>query len=57
MAGKSRQIRDALVTLVSGLTYEGEPAFVSVKDSTNGEFDGFPVWKTRTSPCLNKIVR
>jgi hypothetical protein len=50
MAGKSRQIRDALVTLVSGLTYEGEPAFVSVKDSTNGEFDGFPSLRVLPDP-------
>ncbi|MDI9934686.1 hypothetical protein QM806_04355 [Rhodococcus sp. IEGM 1351] len=40
--GKTRIIKDALVTVLSGIQYEGEPAFVEVKDNTDGEFDGYP---------------
>lgn len=40
--GKSRTIKDALVTVLSGIQYQGEPAFVNVTDSTAEQFDGYP---------------
>lgn len=45
--GQSRKIKDALVTILSGIEYEKtagnlEDAFVSVKGYAFGEFDGFP---------------
>jgi hypothetical protein len=39
---KSKAIKDALVTLLSGLSLNGEPAFTAVKGNPRGEFDGFP---------------
>ena len=39
---KSRDIKNALVTLISGLTQDGEPAFVSVEGHSIGKFDGYP---------------
>jgi hypothetical protein len=41
--GLNRRIKDALVSILSGLTYGGEPAFVSVLDNTHAEFSGSPV--------------
>lgn len=41
--GMNRKIKDALVTILTGLTYGGEPAFVSVLDNTHSEFAGSPV--------------
>ncbi len=40
--GMSRRIKDALVTLLSGLQYGGEPAFIQVLDNTKDEFKGYP---------------
>jgi hypothetical protein len=39
---KIRSIKDALVTLLSGIHVDGEPAFVEVKGHPRGEFDGYP---------------
>ena len=44
--GQSRRIKDTLVTIISGITYDSgggaEPAFVSVQDSTKDAFSGYP---------------
>ncbi|MEC5150872.1 hypothetical protein [Cryobacterium sp. GrIS_2_6] len=44
--GKNRRIKDALVAILSGITYDtgagAEPAFVSVLDNTKDEFEGYP---------------
>src|SRR5947209_1024044 len=44
--GKSRQIKDALITVLSGIQLDAgsgpEPAFLSVLDTATGEFDGYP---------------
>jgi hypothetical protein len=44
--GKNRRIKDALVTILQGITYDAgsgaEPAFVSVLDNTKDEFNGYP---------------
>ena len=42
MLSKSRAIRDGLVTLISELELDSEPAFISVKGNPKGEFDGYP---------------
>lgn len=56
--GKSRKIKDAVVQLMTGLTYDAgtgaEPAFVSVLDSTGGEFDGYPA--LRVLPAADGVV-
>ncbi|RAN78016.1 hypothetical protein B5P43_18465 [Bacillus sp. SRB_336] len=42
----NRRIKDALITILSGITYDTglgeEPAFVSVLDNTKDEFEGYP---------------
>jgi hypothetical protein len=44
--GKNRRIKDGLVQILQGITYDTgagpEPAFVSVLDNTKDEFEGFP---------------
>lgn len=44
--GNNRRIKDALVTVLQGVTYDtgsgGEPAFVNVLDNTKDEFEGYP---------------
>ncbi|MBB0998322.1 hypothetical protein G6024_14710 [Dietzia maris] len=40
---KSKQIKNALVTLLSGLEIDGEAAFYAVTDDTSKDFDGSPV--------------
>jgi hypothetical protein len=44
--GRNRRIKDALVTILQGITYDAgsgaEPAFVSVLDNTKDEFEGYP---------------
>jgi len=50
MAGSSRQIRDAVMTALADITYDDEPAFVSIKGSTKGEFDGYPALRVLPSP-------
>lgn len=40
--GMSRRIKDALVTIAQGIQYNGEPAFVSVLDNSQDEFEGYP---------------
>ncbi|WP_427007195.1 hypothetical protein [Pseudarthrobacter sp. H2] len=44
--GMNRKIKDAVVTMLSGITYDtgagAEPAFVNVLDNTKDEFDGYP---------------
>jgi len=44
--GYSKRIKNALKTVLSGITYDtgggAEPAFISVLDNTKGEFDGYP---------------
>jgi hypothetical protein len=44
--GMSKRIKNALKTVLTGITYDtgssSEAAFVSVKGSTKGEFDGYP---------------
>lgn len=39
---KIRSIKDALITLLSTVEVNGEPAFVEVKGHPRGEFDGYP---------------
>ncbi len=44
--GNSRKIKDALITILQGITYDtgggAEPAFVQVLDNTKDEFEGYP---------------
>lgn len=44
--GMSKKIKNALKTVLQGITYDtgggAEPAFVSVLDNTKDEFDGYP---------------
>jgi hypothetical protein len=44
--GMNRKIKDAVVTMLTGITYDtgsgAEPAFVSVLDNTKDEFEGYP---------------
>ena len=40
--GMSRRIKDAIVSILAGIEYEGETAFVSVLDNTKDEFTGYP---------------
>lgn len=40
--GKSRSIKDALVTLISGIEYQSEPAFTEVVGNPDTAFDGYP---------------
>ncbi|MCF8783196.1 hypothetical protein [Rhodococcus ruber] len=39
---KSKDIKDALVTLLTGLQLDGEPAFAQVKGHPRGEFNSYP---------------
>lgn len=45
-SGQSKKIKNALMTVLSGITYDAgsgsEPAFVQVLDSQTGEFEGYP---------------
>jgi hypothetical protein len=50
MAGNSRKIRDAIVSTLTGLVYLSEPAFVSIKTSTQGEFNGYPSLRVMPDP-------
>lgn len=50
--GKVRAIKNALVTLVSGLEYNGEPAFTQVTDNTSEDFDSYPAVRILPSPDL-----
>lgn len=45
--GRNRRIKDALVTILTGINYDpggtgAEPAFVSVLDNTKDKFEGYP---------------
>ena len=44
--GNNRRIKDALITILSGISYDTgagpEPAFVNVLDNTKDEFEGYP---------------
>lgn len=44
--GKSKHIKNALITVISAITYDkgsgAEPAFVEVVGNTLGEFNGYP---------------
>lgn len=40
--GQARKIRDAVMTILSGIQYNGEPAFVDVVSSATDQFDGYP---------------
>ena len=42
MAFASRSIKDQLITIIQGITYEGEPAFTEVRGHPRGEFDSYP---------------
>lgn len=50
--GKTRAIKNALVTLVTGLQYNGEPAFTQVTDNTSDDFESFPAVRVLPSPEL-----
>jgi hypothetical protein len=41
--GMNRMIKDALVTILTGLTYGGETAFANVTDNTHNDFEGSPI--------------
>lgn len=41
--GKSVAIKNAVVELLTGLQYKGEPAFAHVTDSTAKDFDAYPI--------------
>lgn len=45
--GLNRRIKDALVTILSGMTYDAgagaEPAFANVVDNTHNDFEGSPI--------------
>lgn len=49
---KVKAIKNALVQLVTGLEYDGEPAFTHVTDSTAKDFDSYPVARVLPSPDL-----
>lgn len=44
--GSSKRIKNALITMLGGLTYDtgsgAEPAFQSIRDNTQQRFDGYP---------------
>lgn len=39
---KSKDIKNAIVTMLTDLQLDGEPAFIQVKGHPRGEFDGYP---------------
>ncbi|MGB3822428.1 MAG: hypothetical protein WA972_05660 [Rhodococcus qingshengii] len=39
---KTKTIKNALKEVLAGIEYQGEPAFVDVLGSTDGEFSGYP---------------
>lgn len=39
---KSKKIKNAIISLVQGIQYKNEPAFVNVMGTPRGEFDGYP---------------
>lgn len=57
-SGKSKRIKNALVTLMSGVQYDAgsgnEPAFVSVLDNTQGEFTGYPSLRVLPNDVTNE---
>lgn len=51
--GKSRVIRDALVTELTQVQYLGEPAFMEVSGSTKGQFKGYPAMRVMPGRFAN----
>lgn len=41
-ASKTKSIKDAMVSILSAIELDDEPAFVAVKDHPRGEFDEWP---------------
>jgi len=58
--GMNRRIKDALITILSGITYDtgsgAEPAFVSVLDNTKDEFEGYPAIRILPNNLSSVIV-
>lgn len=58
--GMNRRIKDALVTILSGITYDAgggaEPAFVSVLDNTKDEFEGYPAIRVLPNNLSSVVV-